>query len=404
MCWSWLLSAFFTFSFCNEVGTVLKNGQTFDPFVIDGRISRSNDEIILSFIITQDCVTSLSLEMSDLANYSIMVSVSDATDTKGSFSKVGFYRTVGSGVFSTVYKPPVCAPTWKVIVSGGQPSYTIKDVYVSYESVATVKRTVTCAANSDCWALGVASANCQVNGTCQSCRSNDDCGMKDGGEIKHQPICNSTTGICGNCRSNDDCPKTAKNCGSDGTCYSCSYASGSLCGALDGPPGGPNNNQPNCDAMLGICVDGCTLDSHCAKNPEKPFCDVEKRTCVECLKNEDCPHPSWRESKRFHTTCSLSNNVCVKACMIDADCSPNTPACVVSLGICAECIFDGHCLNDPKRPYCHPTDLVCSDVDGWVDNSLSVGAKVGIVIGVVAGVLILIVVNVLISSAMLSAS
>eukprot|EP01126_Amoeba_proteus_P058082 TRINITY_DN7453_c0_g2_i2.p1 TRINITY_DN7453_c0_g2~~TRINITY_DN7453_c0_g2_i2.p1 ORF type:complete len:730 (+),score=158.80 TRINITY_DN7453_c0_g2_i2:131-2191(+) len=256
-----------------------------------------------------------------------------------------------------------------------------------------------CLDNPSC--VGRGGANCQADKSCKNCLSSADCGVLDGGEVPRQPICNTTTGLCGYCKSDRDCPKDNPNCGADGTCYACNNkTSGKGCGALDGPPGGPGNNQPYCDELMGLCVDGCTMDSHCTTDPCSPYCDVERHCCVECYSNKHCPHSTWRPDQFSRTTCSTLTNQCVEGCVVDEDCpNQNASACAVALGMCVECVYNIHC--GIEKPYCHPTNLVCTDVNGWNNHGLSNGEIAGIIVACVMGVVLIILLTLFLASAML---
>eukprot|EP01126_Amoeba_proteus_P026940 TRINITY_DN2667_c0_g1_i5.p1 TRINITY_DN2667_c0_g1~~TRINITY_DN2667_c0_g1_i5.p1 ORF type:complete len:734 (-),score=94.16 TRINITY_DN2667_c0_g1_i5:302-2503(-) len=255
-----------------------------------------------------------------------------------------------------------------------------------------------CTTNPSC--VGHAGANCQLDSSCRTCKSNSDCGALDGGEVARQPICNVSTGICGFCNSNAECPSDAKNCGFDGLCYACSYqAGGKPCGGFDGPPNGLDKHQPNCDEKLGVCVDGCTLDRHCMQDLSKPYCNVEKRCCAECVLDSHCPHVTWRDSRSAYTTCSVLTNMCVKGCSHDNDCTVNGSACAVSLGLCVDCLYNSHCSGNKNKPYCHPSQLVCTDVNGWSDTHLSSGAIAGIIVACIVGSILIVIISLLLINA-----
>jgi len=197
------------------------------------------------------------------------------------------------------------------------------------------------AQNSDCQGIG---KNCQKDGSCKSCTSNPDCGVTDGGEVTDQPACDTASGQCTACRSNNDCPSSTPNCGDDGGCYHCN-APGNRCGSMDGPQGGPNDGQPHCDALTGLCVNYCTADDQC---PDEcaPRCHLNRGCCVQCLESDDCPLANWRADQAAYTTCSVNSFTCVKGCSVDDDCSTDDkPACSATSGDCVECLYDYHCSD-----------------------------------------------------------
>jgi len=205
-----------------------------------------------------------------------------------------------------------------------------------------------CLVNANC--IGFPGANCQRDGRCVTCTSSTTCGVFDGGEIPFQPTCNIPSGQCGSCTSNLDCPVGTPNCGSGGNCYFCN-SPGFSCGISDGPPGGPNNYQPNCDSISGLCVDYCTDDSQCA-GVNAPHCQVDRGACVECAQNSHCPLSNWRGIQLNYTTCSVNSYTCVVGCDVDEDCTTaDTPACSGTTRQCVDCVYDFHC---------HGTTPICS--------------------------------------------
>jgi len=183
-----------------------------------------------------------------------------------------------------------------------------------------------------------------------SCKSNVDCGSLDGGEVPGQGTCNVTSGLCGPCQSNGDCTENGEhNCGKDGSCFNCSLA-------LDGCDNDLGDN-PHCDAELGICVDGCTMDAHCLDDCF-PKCLIDTYCCVECITSLDCPLPGWKETSLEKTTCAQTAHKCIKGCITDADCpTQSLSACSINTGTCVECVTDDHCPDD--RPACNRNSGVC---------------------------------------------
>eukprot|EP01126_Amoeba_proteus_P008126 TRINITY_DN12995_c0_g1_i1.p1 TRINITY_DN12995_c0_g1~~TRINITY_DN12995_c0_g1_i1.p1 ORF type:complete len:846 (+),score=84.53 TRINITY_DN12995_c0_g1_i1:236-2773(+) len=209
-----------------------------------------------------------------------------------------------------------------------------------------------CKTNDDC--KNTDGANCETSGLCLSCTSDADCGANDGGEQPGQEICDVVTGLCGPCRSNDDCKGAQRNCGSDGKCFNCSNPEVS-CSEVDGPPGQPK--QPNCDAKTGICISGCTQNSHCVDEC-LPFCDTDKHCCTECLQNSDCPHAGWEGAALKMTVCSALTHSCISGCNVDADCPTEAlPGCS-PLGHCVECVSDSHCTGG-DNPVCDTATGKC---------------------------------------------
>eukprot|EP01126_Amoeba_proteus_P029502 TRINITY_DN290_c0_g2_i10.p2 TRINITY_DN290_c0_g2~~TRINITY_DN290_c0_g2_i10.p2 ORF type:complete len:607 (+),score=124.87 TRINITY_DN290_c0_g2_i10:2027-3847(+) len=211
---------------------------------------------------------------------------------------------------------------------------------------------------------GQAKNNCWADGSCRSCTSNTDCYSNDGGRVPKQPRCDVASGTCVGCTSNADCPSQAANCNRDGFCYDCrTFAAGSTCPLLDGPPGAVA--QPNCDPVTGTCVNFCTQDSHCTDTCY-PHCQIERGCCVECNTDRDCPLLQWRGAEKNKMKCDTNAGyVCVGSmtpsaptpavgviCQFDSDCgNTTTPACSVTQNKCVECLFDGHCTGAMKA--CH---------------------------------------------------
>jgi len=161
---------------------------------------------------------------------------------------------------------------------------------------------------------------CSANTATSGPASETDAGGKDSSVVTD----GSTEASAGDtgpaaCKSNADCASSAggKVCDTtSGKCVGCTAAS-DTCPA-----------SQHCDEALKSCVEGCKSDDGCATTTAdagtdggdaggfaKSRCDVAKHTCVECLKDDNCP---------LGYLCA--GNVCSKGCSPTKAC-PATEAC-----------------------------------------------------------------------------
>eukprot|EP01127_Copromyxa_protea_P004479 TRINITY_DN1433_c0_g1_i1.p1 TRINITY_DN1433_c0_g1~~TRINITY_DN1433_c0_g1_i1.p1 ORF type:complete len:928 (-),score=122.14 TRINITY_DN1433_c0_g1_i1:168-2951(-) len=221
-----------------------------------------------------------------------------------------------------------------------------------------------CEVNDDC----PEGQNCQADGSCKACRSDNDC-VFDGGEKEGEPVCRD--GICTGCTSNSQCPLYRPTCGADGICFHCALA------------GCIGASAPNCLAETGLCVATCTLDEHC-QDECNPYCNLEKGCCVECLENEHCPHQNWEGVRTSFEVCSALTDTCVAGCLHDVDCedSEDGPACSPTESKCVGCLYDSHCEDDEDYPVCDSHQQICvASVHDGEESALGV---VGVILGALA--------------------
>lgn len=77
----------------------------------------------------------------------------------------------------------------------------------------------------------------------------------------------------------------------------------------------------------------CSASRDCA--PPSPYCLVSAGVCVECLTNYNCAG----STRRF---CDVRTNTCVE-CLLDDVCPKAAPYCAASLGSCVECLSSANC-------------------------------------------------------------
>lgn len=224
---------------------------------------------------------------------------------------------------------------------------------------------VQCVGDGDC---GAAKPFC-VLGTCEECAIDRDCSAsqacyprrheceplctQNGNCHPEEPMCDLETGRCVGCLIEADCGGSHPFCDPVyGQCVDCFEDFD--CAA----------SAPVCDQAAGECrqciVDGhcdhaevcegdhkchpaCVYDSDCTK-PSEPFCDFERRKCVECL---------------MHVDCGAAEPICKKdgkcvVCEGNADCEAALPICKDDF--CVQCDKNEDCL-DYLLPKC--TDHYC---------------------------------------------
>jgi hypothetical protein len=230
------------------------------------------------------------------------------------------------------------------------------------------------------------SALCGISGA-DSCGMNQLCSQTFGcvecvvGSDCPQTLPRCVEGECQQCGSNADCGAAMPACWADGQCHpSC----GSGSGAMQCPQ---QANLDVCDTATGDCV-GCESDTNCAGTAKPlceptleecvaclqnsdcgvaaPYCFLGDHTCVVCVSNADCPSDKpicsdrdfqcragcTTDSQCMAPTpfCDTSTSQCV-ACVVGSDCPVATPVCDTGNGTCIVCGSDGDC-KEPGKPIC----------------------------------------------------
>lgn len=208
-----------------------------------------------------------------------------------------------------------------------------------------------CVSNNDC-SHNSSTPVCDADsGTCVGCLSEVDCALGESCKERgcHPP---ESTG----CTSNSDCPiAELKYClESRGVCVACLEDS-------DCRPVG----TAVCDVRNHACrplTQGCGWDGDCVGHIGGKRCR-DDRTCVQCLKNEDCPR---------NRVCQ-SDNTCTTwpSCSEDGDCKGTTPHCRSSDSRCVECTTTSQCGAGKtcRDGLCLPS------VNGCGEDSHCTGAK-----------------------------
>jgi hypothetical protein len=217
--------------------------------------------------------------------------------------------------------------------------------------------------------------------------------------------CNSKSPITNACHVDKDCADggTCDNSLDGGTfrCILHDGGAGGTGGKTDG--GGGSGGHPfRCDASM-------QCSTHAASGG--PVCEIDAASCVECVKDMDCPAtspicgsnkcrlcanatPECKSSYPLTPIC-VSNGTCVECvskgdctttpkpacdtsvnkcvgCLASSDCSGTSPICNVQAQTCracqadAECtaapgvcMTDGHCATDPETVYVQPSANSC---------------------------------------------
>ena len=120
-----------------------------------------------------------------------------------------------------------------------------------------------------------------------------------------RPVCDTTTAQCRLCTDSAECL----------------------------PP-----NWPYCDLTSGTCVE-CLKNEECA-DAARPICSGHR--CVECVTNAHCPSPD--------TSCNVVSGLCSVACDTATQCPFDAPYCDVNVKFCVECLRDGDCPT--MFPFC----------------------------------------------------
>lgn len=208
-----------------------------------------------------------------------------------------------------------------------------------------------CVSNNDCSGNRSTPA-CDVNtGMCVGCLTGADCGI---GEVCENRGCHAppSTG----CALNTDCTV-------DGLGY-CFVPAAICVSCLEDSDCKPVGTAV-CDVRNHACrplTQGCGWDGDCVGNIGGKRCR-DDRTCVQCLKNEDCPR---------NRVCQ-SDNTCTTwpSCSADSDCQGTTPHCRPSDSRCVECTTTSQCGSGKtcRDGLCLPS------VNGCGDSSHCTGAQ-----------------------------
>eukprot|EP01126_Amoeba_proteus_P032773 TRINITY_DN3200_c0_g1_i3.p1 TRINITY_DN3200_c0_g1~~TRINITY_DN3200_c0_g1_i3.p1 ORF type:complete len:844 (-),score=78.05 TRINITY_DN3200_c0_g1_i3:138-2669(-) len=215
-----------------------------------------------------------------------------------------------------------------------------------------------CARNSEC--VGTTGANCQSTGQCASCKTDADCGSLDGGEIPQQKICDPGRGLCvSSCRTNLDCEHstTGTNCMVDGTCLSCKTDAD--CGKLDG---GEHPGDPRCNAKLGICDTPfkCLNNSMCNNTAN---CQADG-SCLACV-----PDSCGVLDNDGQPNCNVTSRLCVSKCKTNSDCQDTQGSNCQKDGLCKSCTSNTDCgENDGGEK---PDEITCNTVTGLCGPCMS---------------------------------
>lgn len=238
---------------------------------------------------------------------------------------------------------------------------------------------------------------CSSTRTCaRRCTTDDECPNPDA------PSCNADIGLCGECTFNADCTADGKRfCDAQtATCVGCVDAA-SCYGANATPQG------KYCDTATRECKDGCHGSTECPTgqrclggsatvigkcveclpatepsdclDPTRPRCDPQTNRCVACLADGDCPTAQCNVIKRQCVEC-VKNEVCQKGMVCDQDanlcvagcaggngdanCPQTSPACDATFGDhgrCVECLVDADC---PRAKVCDRSGAVPACVPG----------------------------------------
>lgn len=245
-----------------------------------------------------------------------------------------------------------------------------------------------CSSTSDCAADQICDP---VKGRCIGCLRDSDCGMGE--------TCNTTTQKCIRCLKDSDCTyskrcvagqclkqgecEDRRDCFSRlpyckkqahqrvGRCSECSQKDANQCDErfVCDPVAGkciPKQNtscKSSRDCSLGHycntatlkCVKGCLSSTDCAS---KQTCDVQKKSCIDCTKDTDCPTKSHCVSGMCKPGCSTSQNCgkgqvcnaqkkqCVPGCTAHIDCPKGHLCSAQSKQCITPCSSSSHCASD----------------------------------------------------------
>ena len=171
-----------------------------------------------------------------------------------------------------------------------------------------------CSASAEC---APPTPHCSAeSGRCVECLTNQNC--VGTGFL----FCDLTSFRCVTCVADTNCPSAAPYCAPSGDCVACLDSTN--CGS----------SLAACDPVTYHCVASCGSDADCTADVGRPFCDVTRKLCVECVGNQDCPP--------IAPHCATAGGVCSQ-CVSDADCSGATPHCDPSKFACVACLDNSDC-------------------------------------------------------------
>ncbi len=98
--------------------------------------------------------------------------------------------------------------------------------------------------------------------------------------------------------------------------------------------------------------DTCKGDSDCVTNSKNKVCDMNSKSCVECISDENCGRSSSK--------CDTKTKTCV--CGVAAKCITPQPICDGNTSKCVACLEDIDC-PDADYPYCDTTSNSCYQCD-----------------------------------------
>ena len=178
-----------------------------------------------------------------------------------------------------------------------------------------------CTGDSDCAAPRKCIGYFSTLKICEMpCKSNKDCPDK-----KNSPLCDTVSGRCMACLTDKDCAT--------------GYRLGDKC---------LKNSK-------GFQTCGCAADSHCAKNPHGPTCQLGFKRCT-CKADSECTTAPYSLCALPYKGAAFAH--CEKPCVNASDCGKDL-ACMLTSKKCGEpCLSDAHCM-DKKLPYCQKATSTC---------------------------------------------
>lgn len=192
---------------------------------------------------------------------------------------------------------------------------------------------------------------------CVGCVDNSSCLVEGSPAGKY---CDEETRTCKpGCTTVNDCPSGQRCEGAAGStpgrCVECKPAT-------EGTDCAPHNPRLQCDPQSLQCVE-CLANADCTSNQ----CNTARKTCVICVQNEVC-------QKGY--ICDQEINDCVPGCAGGnggANCptaNPRLPVCDATKGehgTCVECLKDADC---PRAQVCQP-GATANDLPRCVDGCLA---------------------------------
>jgi hypothetical protein len=184
--------------------------------------------------------------------------------------------------------------------------------------------------------------------------------------------------------TNPDGGKSGDGVRADGSVSEGGAGAGSGSGGMSGESGaGSGAGESGNGAMSGSGAAGgtapsttCDGDLWCrSRTPERPACDVAKRTCVPCLEDKHCSgtlaHCNMGLQRCANCVndadcpgrrCDMLNMVCVD-CEQDVDCTtdPVNNACDTRKHSCVDCVNDSGCMDQTVNKTCDKDMMACVD-------------------------------------------